>query len=716
MANQPTQTGEEQKSALEQYGVNLTEIAASGKLDPVIGRDAEIRRVSQVLTRRTKNNPVLIGEPGVGKTAVVEGLAQRIVAGDVAESLKGKQLVSLDLAALVAGAKYRGEFEERLKAVLKEINDADGQIITFIDELHTLMGAGGGEGSVAASNMLKPMLARGELRLIGATTLDEYREFVEKDAAMERRFQQVFVGEPSVEDTVAILRGLKERYEAHHKVAIADSALIAAASLSNRYIPGRQLPDKAIDLIDEAASRLRMEIDSAPVEIDELRRGVDRLKLEELALKKEKDDASKERLAVLRETLRTRTATLAELQERWDRERAALNRVGELKEKLDNARMRAERAQREGDLEQASRLLYGEIPVLERSLAEAERDEESEEQGERMVNDQVTSDDIAAVIAAWTGIPLDRLTQGETEKLLNLEGELGRRLIGQKRAVHAVADAVRRSRAGIADADRPTGSFLFLGPTGVGKTELAKALAEFLFDDEKALVRIDMSEYGEKHSVARLLGAPPGYIGYEQGGQLTEAVRRRPYSVILLDEVEKAHAEVFDVLLQVLDDGRLTDGQGRTVDFRNTILILTSNLGSQFLVDPSLSPSEKEAAVQGMVRQAFKPEFVNRLDDIVVFQTLTQADLAQIVSLYIDRLERRLSQRRLQLAVTPDARAWLAERGYDPIYGARPLRRLMQHEIDDQLATALLSGTVRDGDTVRVDVAPSGDGLSVAAA
>ncbi|WP_382308811.1 ATP-dependent Clp protease ATP-binding subunit [Herbiconiux sp. UC225_62] len=716
MANQPQSNGEEQKSALEQYGVNLTEIAASGKLDPVIGRDAEIRRVSQVLTRRTKNNPVLIGEPGVGKTAVVEGLAQRIVAGDVAESLKGKQLVSLDLAALVAGAKYRGEFEERLKAVLKEINDADGQIITFIDELHTLMGAGGGEGSVAASNMLKPMLARGELRLIGATTLDEYREFVEKDAAMERRFQQVFVGEPSVEDTVAILRGLKERYEAHHKVSIADSALIAAASLSNRYIPGRQLPDKAIDLIDEAASRLRMEIDSAPVEIDELRRSVDRLKLEELALKKEKDDASKERLSTLRETLKERTATLAELQERWDRERAALNRVGELKEKLDNARMRAERAQREGDLEQASRLLYGEIPVLERSLAEAERDEESEEQGERMVNDQVTSDDIAAVIAAWTGIPLDRLTQGETEKLLNLEAELGKRLIGQKRAVHAVADAVRRSRAGIADADRPTGSFLFLGPTGVGKTELAKALAEFLFDDEKALVRIDMSEYGEKHSVARLLGAPPGYIGYEQGGQLTEAVRRRPYSVILLDEVEKAHAEVFDVLLQVLDDGRLTDGQGRTVDFRNTILILTSNLGSQYLVDPTLTLEEKEGAVQGMVRQAFKPEFVNRLDDIVVFQALTQEDLSQIVSLYVDRLSRRLAQRRLQLAVTPDARAWLAERGYDPIYGARPLRRLMQHEIDDKLATALLSGEVRDGDTVRVDLAPDGDGLSVAAA
>ncbi|WP_084361412.1 ATP-dependent Clp protease ATP-binding subunit [Herbiconiux solani] len=718
--NQGNPSGDEQKSALEQYGVNLTEIAASGKLDPVIGRDAEIRRVSQVLTRRTKNNPVLIGEPGVGKTAVVEGLAQRIVAGDVADSLKGKQLVSLDLAALVAGAKYRGEFEERLKAVLAEINAADGQIITFIDELHTLMGAGGGEGSVAASNMLKPMLARGELRLIGATTLDEYREYIERDAAMERRFQQVFVGEPSVEDTVAILRGLKERYEAHHKVAIADSALVAAAALSSRYIPGRQLPDKAIDLIDEAASRLRMEIDSAPVEIDELRRSVDRLRLEELALKKEKDEASRERLAALRETLAQRTATLADLQARWDRERAALNAVGELKEKLDKARMRAERAQREGDLEQASRLLYGEIPVLERSLSAAEAaetaDTESGEVIERMVNDRVTSDDIAAVIAAWTGIPVDRLTQGETEKLLNLEAELGRRLIGQKEAVRAVADAVRRSRAGIADENRPTGSFLFLGPTGVGKTELAKALAEFLFDDEKALVRIDMSEYGEKHSVARLLGAPPGYIGYEQGGQLTEAVRRRPYSVVLLDEVEKAHPEVFDVLLQVLDDGRLTDGQGRTVDFRNTILILTSNLGSQYLVDPTLSPAAASDLVHEAVRRAFKPEFVNRLDDIVVFSALSSTDLAQIVSLYVDRLDRRLSSRRLSLAVTPSARTWLAERGYDPIYGARPLRRLMQHEIDDRLATSLLSGAVRDGDTVLVDVTSDGEGLTVVAA
>ncbi|MFZ4843249.1 ATP-dependent Clp protease ATP-binding subunit [Mycetocola saprophilus] len=705
---QPSQ--EQAKSALEQYGVNLTAIAATGKLDPVIGRDAEIRRVSQVLTRRTKNNPVLIGEPGVGKTAVVEGLAQRIVAGDVADSLKGKQLVSLDLAALVAGAKYRGEFEERLKAVLQEVNDADGEIITFIDELHTLMGAGAGEGSVAAANMLKPMLARGELRLIGATTLDEYRQYIEADAAMERRFQQVYVGEPSVEDTIAILRGLKERYEAHHKVTIADSALVAAASLSSRYIPARQLPDKAIDLIDEAASRLRMEIDSAPVEIDELRRSVDRLKLEELALKREKDEASKQRLAALRADLAARQEKLTDLQSRWELERSSLNRVGELKEKLDRARIEADRAQREGKLEKASKLLYGEIPVIVRELAEAES---SENTADKMVNDQVGADDIAAVIAAWTGIPVGRLLQGETEKLLNLEQELGRRLIGQRKAVAAVADAVRRSRAGVSDPNRPTGSFLFLGPTGVGKTELAKALAEFLFDDEKAMVRIDMSEYGEKFAVSRLVGAPPGYVGYEQGGQLTEAVRRRPYSVVLLDEVEKAHPEVFDILLQVLDDGRLTDGQGRTVDFRNTILILTSNLGSQVLIDPTLSADTKESMVQQAVRQAFKPEFVNRLDDIVVFQALSEEDLGQIVELYIDRLQRRLASRRLELAVTPDARAWLAERGYDPLYGARPLRRLMQKQIDDRLATALLAGGVRDGDTVVVDLAADGESLAI---
>jgi ATP-dependent Clp protease ATP-binding subunit ClpB len=688
----------DQKSALEQYGVDLTQRARAGKLDPVIGRDNEVRRVIQVLSRRTKNNPVLIGEPGTGKTAIVEGLALRIAARDVPIGLREKRVISLDLGALIAGAKYRGEFEERLKAVLDEIVASNGEIITFIDELHTVVGAGGMAGALDAGNMLKPLLARGELHMIGATTLNEYRQYIEKDAALERRFQQVLVGEPTIEEAVAILRGLREKYEAHHKVTISDGALVAAVKLSDRYITNRFLPDKAIDLMDEAGSRLRMEIDSSPEEIDQLQRAVDRLRMEEFGLSKEKDAVSKERLSHLRDEIKEKDRELKKLANQWFEEKNLLDHIGALTEELDHLRGEAERAQIAGDLERAARIMYGRMRDIDVEINEARTKANSRA---AMVKEEVTADDIAEVISAWTKIPVGRLLQADSERLLNLEQELESRVVGQHDAIVAVSNAIRRARAGVSDPNRPTGTFLFLGPTGVGKTELAKALADFLFDDEHAMVRIDMSEYGEKFSVSRLVGAPPGYVGYEEGGQLTEAVRRRPYSVLLLDEIEKAHVEVFDLLLQVFDDGRLTDGQGRTVDFKNTIIIMTSNLGSQFLMDTSLDEKSRKAGVMEAVHKAFKPEFLNRIDDILIFNPLDSEEIALIMTLLIADLQKRLIDRRIVVSVDDGAKEWLTAHGYDRAFGARPMRRLIQKEIGDALATKLLSGEVPDGSDVR---------------